>query len=103
MISKWGLSIEKNKDGVGFRSFRKRRHFENNLFELGAVDYIQLPIFILIQFWEIRKFLTNGLRESACIIMSFTLVILNPNVYFIPLLQEVSLAIFFHIHKLIFF
>jgi hypothetical protein len=90
MISKWGLSIEKKK-------------IENNLFELGAIDYIQLPIFILIQFWEIRKFLTNGLRESACIIMSFTLVILNPNVYFIPLHQEVSLAIFFYIHKLIFF
>jgi hypothetical protein len=25
-----------------------------------------IPIFILIRFWEIRSFLTNGLRESAC-------------------------------------
>jgi hypothetical protein len=37
------------------------------LSELGAVDYSQLPIFTLIQFWEIGKFLTNELRESACI------------------------------------
>jgi hypothetical protein len=27
-----------------------------------------LPIFILIRFWEIRKFLTNVLRESPCIV-----------------------------------
>jgi hypothetical protein len=33
----------------------------------GAVDYSRLPIFILIRFWESRKFLTNGLRDSACI------------------------------------
>jgi hypothetical protein len=31
------------------------------------VDYSRLPIFILIRFWEIRKFLTNGLCESACL------------------------------------
>jgi hypothetical protein len=37
-------------------------------FELGAVDYSELPIFILIQFWKIRKFLMKGLRESPCII-----------------------------------
>jgi hypothetical protein len=41
--------------------------FENISFELGVVDYSQLPIFILIGFWEIKKFLMNGLRESACI------------------------------------
>jgi hypothetical protein len=67
MKLKWGLSIEKNKEGVDFRYFRKCRHFENILFELGAVDYSWLPIFVLIRFWEIRKFLTNGLRESPCI------------------------------------
>jgi hypothetical protein len=53
-------------DGVDFRYFRKCRHFENILFELGRVDYSRLPIFILIRFWEIRKFLTKGLRESLC-------------------------------------
>jgi hypothetical protein len=57
----------KNIDGVDLRYFRKRHHFENILFELGAVDYGRLPIFILIRFWAIRKFLTNGLRESPCI------------------------------------
>jgi hypothetical protein len=30
------------------------------LIELGAVDDSRLPIFILIRFWEIRKFPTNG-------------------------------------------
>jgi hypothetical protein len=44
MKSKWGLSIKKNKD---FRHFRKCRHFENILFELGTVDDSRLPIFIL--------------------------------------------------------
>jgi hypothetical protein len=39
MELKWGLSIEKNKEGVDFRYFQKCRHFENILFELGAVDY----------------------------------------------------------------
>jgi hypothetical protein len=34
--------------------FRKCRHFENSLFELGTVDYSRLPIFVLIRFWEIR-------------------------------------------------
>jgi hypothetical protein len=67
MKSKWGLSISKNQDGVDFRYFRKCPHFENISFELAAVDYSELPIFILIRFWEIRKFLTNGLRESVCI------------------------------------
>jgi hypothetical protein len=65
--SKWGLSIYKNQAGVDFRYFRKCRHFENILFELGAVDYIWLPTFILIRFWEIIKFLTNRARESPCI------------------------------------
>jgi hypothetical protein len=50
-----------------FPYFRQYRHFENILFELGSVDYSQLQIFILIRFWEIKKFLTNGLHESACI------------------------------------
>jgi hypothetical protein len=36
--SKWGVSIKKNKDGVDFLYFRKCHHFENILFELGAVD-----------------------------------------------------------------
>jgi hypothetical protein len=67
MESKWGLSILKNKGGVDFRYFRKFRYFENILFELGAVDYSRLSIFVLIRFWEMRKFLTNGLRESPCI------------------------------------
>jgi hypothetical protein len=67
MKSKWSLSIKKNKDGVDFRYFRRCRYFKNILFELGAVDYSRLSIFILIRFWEIRKFLANGLRESACI------------------------------------
>jgi hypothetical protein len=58
---KMGPFLKKNKDGVDFRYFWKRRHFENNLFELGAVNDTRLPIFILIRFWEIRKFLTNGL------------------------------------------
>jgi hypothetical protein len=57
----------KNKDGVDFRYFRKCRHFENILCELGAVHYSRLPIFIFTRFWEIRKFLTNWLRESPCI------------------------------------
>jgi hypothetical protein len=38
----------KTKDGVDFRHFRKCCHFENNLFELGAVDHGRLPIFIII-------------------------------------------------------
>jgi hypothetical protein len=67
MKSKEGHSIKKNKDGVHFRHFRKCRHFENILFELGAVYYSWLPIFILIRFWKSRKFLMNGLRESPCI------------------------------------
>jgi hypothetical protein len=69
MKSKGGVSIKKkkNKDGVDFPYFRKCRHFENILFELGAVDYSRLPIFVLIRFWKIRKFLKNGLRESPCI------------------------------------
>jgi hypothetical protein len=50
MKSKWGLFIKKNKDGVDFRSFWKCRHFENVLFELGAMDYSRVPIFILIRF-----------------------------------------------------
>jgi hypothetical protein len=58
--------LKKNKDGIDFRYFRKCRHFKNISFELGVVDYSQLPIFILIWFWEIKKFLMNGLRESAC-------------------------------------
>jgi hypothetical protein len=49
----------KNKDSVDFRYFQKSRHFENILFELGAVGY-------QFSFWEIRKFLMNGLRESVC-------------------------------------
>jgi hypothetical protein len=36
----------KNKDGVDFRYFR--HHFKNILFELGAVYYSRLRIFILI-------------------------------------------------------
>jgi hypothetical protein len=56
--------LKKNKDGVDFRHFRECRHFENISFELGAVDYSRLPIFILLRFWEIGKFLTNGVRES---------------------------------------
>jgi hypothetical protein len=44
MKSKWGLSIFKNKDGVDFRYFRKCYHFENILFELGAVDYTNFRI-----------------------------------------------------------
>jgi hypothetical protein len=43
----------KRLDGVDFRHFRKCRHFENILFELGAVDDTRLPIFVLIRFWEI--------------------------------------------------
>jgi hypothetical protein len=66
MKSKWGLFIKKNKDAVDFRYFRKCHHFENISFELGVVDYSQLPIFILIWFGEISKFLMNGLRESVC-------------------------------------
>jgi hypothetical protein len=58
----------KQKDGVYFRHFSKCRHFESILFELGAVHYSRLPIFVLIRFWEIRNFLTNRLRESACIL-----------------------------------
>jgi hypothetical protein len=50
-----------------FPAFPECRHFENILFELGDVDDSRLPIFILVGFWEIRKFLTNRLRESACI------------------------------------
>jgi hypothetical protein len=57
----------KIEDGVDFRYFRKCRAFENILFELGVVDYSWVPIFVLIRFWEIRKFQTNGLRESPCI------------------------------------
>jgi hypothetical protein len=50
MKSKWGLSIKKKKqDGVDIRYFRKYRHFKNILFELGAVDYSRLPIFVLIR------------------------------------------------------
>jgi hypothetical protein len=56
----------KNKDGVDFRYFWKCHHFKNVWFELGAIEYSRLPIFILVRFWEIRKFLTNGLRESPC-------------------------------------
>jgi hypothetical protein len=41
--------LKKNKDGGDFRYFRKCHHFENILFELGAVDYSRLPIFILIR------------------------------------------------------
>jgi hypothetical protein len=59
----------KKKDGVDFRYFRKCRQFESILFELGAVDYSRIPIFVLIRFLEIRKFLTNGLRESPCILI----------------------------------
>jgi hypothetical protein len=33
---------------IDFRYFRKCHHFENISFELGVVDYSQLPIFILI-------------------------------------------------------
>jgi hypothetical protein len=70
MKSKWGISIKKkNKDEVDFRHFRKCRYFENILFELS-----RLPIFILIRFWEISKFLTNGLRESPCIIRRILLI-----------------------------
>jgi hypothetical protein len=61
--------LHKKKYGVDFRYFRKCHHFENILFEFGVADYSRLPIFILIRFWEIRKFLTNGLRESPCIHM----------------------------------
>ncbi|CAH1372394.1 unnamed protein product [Tenebrio molitor] len=50
-----------------WRRFPRCRCFENILFELRAVDYKRLPIFVLIRFWEIKKFLTNGLRESPCI------------------------------------
>jgi hypothetical protein len=59
-----GTLLLKKKDGVDFRYFRKCQHFENILFELDAVDYSPLRIFILlvIRFWEIRKFLKNGLR-----------------------------------------
>jgi hypothetical protein len=67
---------KKNKDGVDFRYFRKCHHFESILFELGAVDYSRLPIFVLIRFLEIRKFLTNELRESPCIINSVKILIL---------------------------
>jgi hypothetical protein len=63
-----------SKDCIDFRYFRKCRHFENISFELGVVGYSQLPIFILIWFWEIKKFLMNGLRESACIIFLFDTV-----------------------------
>jgi hypothetical protein len=38
MKSKGAILLKKNKDGVDFRHFRKRRHFENILFELGAVN-----------------------------------------------------------------
>jgi hypothetical protein len=62
--------LKKNEDGVDFRYFQKCRHFENILFELGAVDYSRLPIFILILFWEIRKFLTNRVRESPFYVLS---------------------------------
>jgi hypothetical protein len=59
----------KNKGGV---DFRKCRHFEYILFELIPLYYIihysRLPIFIFIQICEIRKFLTNGLRESPRIV-----------------------------------
>jgi hypothetical protein len=48
-------------------------HFENILFELGAVDYSRIPIFVLIRFLEIRKILTNGLRESPCIFLLYIL------------------------------
>jgi hypothetical protein len=37
--------VKKNKDGVDFRYFRKCRHCENILIELGAVDYSRLSIF----------------------------------------------------------
>jgi hypothetical protein len=43
----------KRLDGVDFRHFRKCRHFENILFELGAVNDSRLQIFGLIRFWEI--------------------------------------------------
>jgi hypothetical protein len=49
--SKFGIK----NDRVDFRCFRN----------------LELPIFILIRFWEIRSFLTNGLRESACIQSDF--------------------------------
>jgi hypothetical protein len=74
MKSNGAFIFKKNKDGVDLRHLRKCRHFENILFELGTVDDSRLPIFILIRFWEIRKFLTNGLRESACIDLEHVLV-----------------------------
>jgi hypothetical protein len=55
-------NLKKNKNDV---DFRKSRHLENILFELGAVDYSRLIIFIVIRFWEIRKFLTNALPEIS--------------------------------------
>jgi hypothetical protein len=58
----------KNKNGVGFRYFPCVAILKIfYVFEFRAVNYNRLPIFILTRFWEIRKFLTNGLRESACI------------------------------------
>jgi hypothetical protein len=50
-----GLFYLKNEDGVDFRYFRKRRYFENILFELRAIDCSRLPIFILIRFWGNQK------------------------------------------------
>jgi hypothetical protein len=64
------FQCKKNKDGVDFRHFRKCRHVENISFEHGAVDYSRLPILILKRFCEIRKFLTNRLRESPCIYLN---------------------------------
>jgi hypothetical protein len=39
VLTKGAFLLKKNKDGVDFRYFRKCRHFENILFELGAIDY----------------------------------------------------------------
>jgi hypothetical protein len=50
------------------------------LFELGEVHYSRLPIFILIGFWEMRKFLTNGLRESARIVKYCFYVVVSSSV-----------------------
>jgi hypothetical protein len=41
------------------------------ILKIFHLNYSQLPIFILILFWEIKKFLMNGLHESACIVYFF--------------------------------
>jgi hypothetical protein len=56
----------KNQDGVDFRYFRKRPILKIFYLNLEQSIIVQLPIFILIRFWEIREFLTNRLRESPC-------------------------------------